>query len=432
MDNALFDKITNSEDEMILRAGIPRNKACTYLRAYIMASLCFEKNLVISDTSVSLNKAFRTLIDYDEGAEYKLEDLPQKADFHELIGKGHIRFAARDIYRGNFSDALRKPQEKMKRVDKPSEQYIKLIDSICSDKYVYWYNLDRVSRKFTSNFKYHLNHELYDNPNTIPEDAKLLQKLIRRLSDEEKITYNGVKSILLDEYHYSQKDDSYKYIRRLLRDSYDNNIPNLLGLDYCMSLNGIKPSRKQSWKLELSNEQELDYDFVCDIYGLAKLKASRLKYIWGSPECKNWEKQLTNFGNGTINPNEYIEVLNKYLRRINDEVRDFYTPPNRNNYSYNKGILKKTPIKICHYYKSDDIKVVIAKLGRDACNIGNFIDGYARGFNPIDIFSKFFLKMFPVLIQRTIDFPDPPEEIGEAIVLQKRTENKHHVNIETK
>ncbi len=47
MDNALFDKITNSEDEMIARAGIPRYKACTYLRAYIMASLCFEPHLVI-------------------------------------------------------------------------------------------------------------------------------------------------------------------------------------------------------------------------------------------------------------------------------------------------------------------------------------------------------------------------------------------------
>ena len=45
-----------------------------------MASLCFEPQLVISDSAVDLNRAFGTLIDYDEGAgNYKLEYLP-KAD----------------------------------------------------------------------------------------------------------------------------------------------------------------------------------------------------------------------------------------------------------------------------------------------------------------------------------------------------------------
>ena len=59
MEYALFDKITNSEDEMILNAGIPKRKACTYLRAYIMASLCFEPYFVISYSSVFLKGAFR-------------------------------------------------------------------------------------------------------------------------------------------------------------------------------------------------------------------------------------------------------------------------------------------------------------------------------------------------------------------------------------
>lgn len=62
MNRALFDSITNSEDEMILRTGIKRYHVCTYLRAYIMTLLCFEPRLVISDSAVNLNRAFRTLI----------------------------------------------------------------------------------------------------------------------------------------------------------------------------------------------------------------------------------------------------------------------------------------------------------------------------------------------------------------------------------
>lgn len=100
-----------------------------------------------------MNRAFRTLIDYDEGAgNNKLEYLP-KADFEWLIRNGHIRFAVRDTYREDFSEALRMSQRNMKGVDLPSEKYTKRIDEICSNKYVYWYNLDDISHMFISKFK---------------------------------------------------------------------------------------------------------------------------------------------------------------------------------------------------------------------------------------------------------------------------------------
>ena len=347
MNTALFDPITNSEDEMILRAGIPRYKACTYLRAYIMASLCFEPQFVISDTSVNLNKAFRTLVDYNEGDDYTLEDLPQWADFDWLIQNGYIRFAARDKYKGNFSDALRKSQSKMKDVDLPGEKYTRTIDEISSDEYIYWYNLDEISRKFTANFRHLMDYELYKNRNTLPEDARLLRELIHRLSDEETFTYNDVKKILLE--NYSKKDDKYKYVRSLLRKSYDYNIPDLLGLDYCMPLQNTKPTRNQEWTV----------------------------------------------------------------------VRDIYSRTSTHHESHKKVKISRVPIIIRHYVKADDTKIVIAKFLRDAWEIGNA----CVSLSPLSVGDVFF-KMLPNLIQKSVDFPVPPEEIREAVVLQNKAENE--------
>lgn len=417
MNTALFDPITNSEDEMILRAGIPRYKACTYLRAYIMASLCFEPQFVISDTSVNLNKAFRTLVDYNEGDDYALEDLPQWADFDWLIQNGYIRFAARDKYKGNFSDALRKSQSKMKDVDLPGEKYTRTIDEISSDEYIYWYNLDEISRKFTANFRHLMDYELYKNRNILPEDAKLLRELIHRLSDEETFTYNDVKKILLE--NYSKKDDKYKYVRSLLRKSYDYNIPDLLGLDYCMPLQNTKPTRNQEWTLELSYEQELECNFVCDVYGLAKLPVKHLTYIWESREYANWEKQVGNLRNGIIDLNEYNAALNNYLLKINDVVRDIYSRTSTHHESHKKVKISRVPIIIRHYVKADDTKIVIAKFLRDAWEIGNA----CVSLSPLSVGDVFF-KMLPNLIQKSVDFPVPPEEIREAVVLQNKTENE--------
>ena len=82
---AIFDPITNSEDEMIVCAGIKRHYACAYLRAY-------NEDFII-------------------------------ADFEWLIREGHIRFAARNTFEGNFSEALRQSQISKQNVDQPSDRY---------------------------------------------------------------------------------------------------------------------------------------------------------------------------------------------------------------------------------------------------------------------------------------------------------------------
>lgn len=418
MEYALFDKITNSEDEMILNAGIPKRKACTYLRAYIMASLCFEPYFVISDTSVNLNRAFRTLVDYEEGLQVAWDDLPDKADFDILIKTGHIRFAARDKYKGHFSDALRKSQEKMTDVDLPGKNYTEKIDEISSDKYVYWYNLDEISRRFTSKFIRFMNDDLYKNHNILPENAKVLEKLIRRLSDEEFITYNGVKSILLNEYKYTKEDDRYKYIRGLLRRAYDSN-PLIENLDYCMPLKDIKPSRKEDWKLELLHERIVHCDFSFNVYGLAKLPVSHLTYIWESPEYSRWEAEITRFREGILDLDEYTEALQNYVAKINDVVTDIYALTSAQRDSFNIAKLSRVPILIRQFMNANDKKVVIAKLAAGTWDTYRFWSGLDKL-----IIGDILFKILPNLFQWTDAFPTPPEKITDAVVLQKKIENE--------
>lgn len=415
MNKALFDSITNSEDEMILRAGIKKYHACTYLRAYIMASLCFTPQLVVSDSTVNLNRAFRALIDYKEGeGAYNLDYLP-KADFETLIRDGHIRFAARDTYKGDFSEALRISQSNLKGVDLPSEKYTKKIDEICSNQYVYWYNLDDISRRFTLKFINSIKKEL-EEINILPEREKLLRKLIYILSDKETITYNGVKSILLES--YSEEDDEYKHVRRILRQSYDYNVPELLGLDYCMPLQNTKPSRGQEWMLKVSAEEMLECDFACNVYGFAALPVSHLKYIWESKEYADFEGRVDDFRNGIIELNEYMEAFSKYVLRINDVIRDVYTIKNNHNEPYKKGKISSIPIAIRHYCKTDDTCVVIAKILNNAWNLYNL--GTDLGSSMLDVV---FSKCLPNLAKKNDIFPEPPEEINEAIIVQNEAGN---------
>lgn len=416
-NNALFDRITNSEDEMIACAGIPGYKACTYLRAYIIASLCFEPHFVISDTSIILNRALRTLIDYDESGKYATNDLPENADFDWLIRTGHIRFAARDTYKGNFSGALRTFRGKAKyKADLPDESYIKKIEEISSDEYVYWYDLNDVSHKFTSNFRKNMDDKLYKEADILPENEKLLRELIHRLSDEETFAYKDVKFILKKEYGYKEKDARYQYIRGLLRKSYDYNVPESLHLDYCMPLNNLIPLSKQEWKFELTHEEVIDCNFVCDVYGLAKLPAHELKYIWDSTPGRAWQKQINDFRVGIFDLNKYVEVLNNYLSEINDAVANNYQRKSVIDHVDIKSGLLHLPLKVCNYVKADDTKVVVVKIMRDAWNIG-------RACVPKDplIIGDVFFKLLPNIMQKSVNFPEPPAEISEAIVMQNKS-----------
>lgn len=156
--DAVFDSITNSEDKMIQRFKIRRRDACLYLRAYMMIRLFLFEEFVISDSSINLNRALRTLILEEEGKneygkrKYDLRNLPP-ADFGELIKDGSIKLAARDIYKGNFSDALRNAQGNKTRVDLPSEKYTRMIDEFCKEENIYWWNADVIAQMFTTKIK---------------------------------------------------------------------------------------------------------------------------------------------------------------------------------------------------------------------------------------------------------------------------------------
>ena len=424
MDDALFDSITNSEDEMIARAGINKYHACTYLRAYIMASLCLQPQLIITDSAANLNRAFRTLIDHREGEGYYNLDYIPKADFDWLIREGHIRFAARNEFRGNFSEALRVSQQGKQAVDLPSEKYTRMIDEISSDKYIYWYDLEKVSQEFTSKFKSAIKHELEKDAPISVERAKLLRSLNDRFSNEQKITYNGVKSFLLkDQDKYYEKDNAdYQYIRRILRQSYDYNLPDVLGVNYCMPWHRIRPSRNQDWKLELNEVFPLECSYLCSIYAFSELPVSHLQYIWESREFGNFRYQVNQFKAGVIDLDEYILSLEKYLDKINEVVKDVYAVKHNKNTPYEGGILSSIPVRIRYCHQADNNWIVAANVAIELLDTISMLNDFSS------IIQGLFVKVLPVLAQKTSIIPEPPEEINEAIILQGKGKDDGNCN----
>lgn len=409
----LFDPIINSEDEMIKHAGLQNAKFLSYiyLRAYIMATLCFTKQLVVTDTAITLNRAFRSLIDKDEGDGYYFKDnevhLRYPADFARLIKEGHIRVAARDTF-SNFSDLYAETMEKKKHVDLPeSPKYIELIDAICPPQYIEKYSIDKASENFSSLFRKEINKEI-NSTNVFYEREKLLRNLIYRLSDKETFTYNDVKSILIDDFNLNEKDAEYKFIRNKLRLSYDYNIPELLNLDCCMSLRNVKPSKNQDWKLDLSCKK-LERDFICSVYGLASLPAGDLIKIWDSNEFTDFQEKLTCFRNNSIEPNEYIESLNSYILKINDTVKDSFSEKS-NPGSLNKyGKIDRLKIKVNKYFKTDGKCFVILKLISDiypALDFSSFISSAVTS------------KILTSVARKIDDLPEPPEKMDTAIIIR--------------
>lgn len=424
MTNALFDPITNSEDEMISRAGIPKEHACTYLRAYIMASLCFESQLVVSDSTANWNRAFRTLIDNHEGkGYYNLEYVPSP-DFGELIKKGHIMFAARDKLNHDFSAALLDGQEHMKKEDLPSESYTKKIIEISSNTYVHWYNLDKISKMFSSNFMNSITNELNNNIDSSGKLAGTLRLIRNRLSDKETFTYKDVTSIMKE--MYNVKDEEYQYIRRILRQSYDYNLPELLGLDYRMSLDGIKPTRNKDWMLKADIDLSIPCDLFCNVYGLSLLPVDHLEYIWKSSEYENFKRQIDGFRAGTVDLNEYVISLERYIRWINKVVSGVYKVRNNHNYQYEKWKLSSLQIGIRQYI-TEHGSILLAKVLNEA------YDWYGYLKEPLVLLKDMLVhKVLPVISNKFSSFPEPPEKIKEAIILQNKAEEDVHSDMETK
>ncbi|MCM1187272.1 MAG: hypothetical protein NC251_12305 [Lachnoclostridium sp.] len=421
-DIVLFDPIINSEDEMIINAGIQNNAFLSpiYLRAYIMATLCFTKQLVVTDTAISLNRAFRTLIyNGEEEGNYiskKNEDkdlLLYPTDFSWLIKEGHIRVAARDDFT-SFSDLFESELKEKNHVDKPGKEYLNWIDQICPSGYIKKYSKNDAFLNFSSTCRRELNKKLNDN-NISPERERLLQNFLYRLSDKEMFTYSIAKSILLDDIKLDKKHPEYNFIRReILRPSYDYNIPNLLNIDYCMSFRDIEPSRKQDWMLDLSCKK-LEYGFSCNVFGLAVLPARNLKDLWDSKEFENFEKSLTALREKSIESEEYIESLTQYIQKINDVVKENYNEKifNKNRYD-NEKLTKLIKIEVRRYSKTDGRCAVALNIVKGIKNIANFKS---------QIGNIIVCKLLSNIMKEIDDLPELPEKMDSAIIIKSQIEN---------
>lgn len=444
MANALFDPIINSEDEMLIHAGLQRRKyyAATYLRAYIMASLCFEQKLVVTDTAAILNGAFRALIGGTKGTVYNNDYIPEVADFDWLLKTGHIEFAARDDHNGSFTDLWEDFREKKKNIDLPEKEYAQEIDKIYQNKYVHKYDIDEATSKFTSKFRHQVKKEVEDI-NTFPEISKILRDITYILSNEETLAYNSVKNVMKDKLGMEEKDPRYQHVRGILRQSYDYNIPEILRLDYCRSLRGIKPLRKQDWRFELEREKTLEFDFDCSVYGLAALPVRYLIDIWDSNEGKVFDKQLKSFRDDAIELDEYTESLRSYIVKINDVVGHYYGAKYSN--FYEKGKIAKLKIRARQYMLSDSPYIVLAKTLKDVynkcCDMRDIWDiGDIRNINNIKhvfdwrspIVKVIVNKVFPSVAKKIDGFPDLPEEMNEAVIMKSKTESDSQDDIVTK
>lgn len=342
--NAVFDSIVNSEDEMLKCVDLRKSQACIYLRAYIIVRLIFFRQFVISDSAVNLNRAFRTLLLTGEGeGHYDLSPLPS-ADFEWLVREGFIRFAARDIYKGNFSERLRVAQQNKIKVDLPSKEYSYLIGQIHKDENTYWWSLDEVSEMFTSKFKDELNNRLLRWDSVDSNKVKsTLSELSKSLVDEETITYNMVKAKLLKK--CSEKSFEYQIVRDMLRRSYDYNVPEVLNLDYSRFFTS-NDSLVSDIISPLSEEYEIPWSYAFNQYGFAAFPAKDLKDIWKTKEYSEYEKQMHLFREDKATIDSLWYSIEKYLKVINDHIVDSYNTKDNHN-------------KFTTSHKLDDIRVLL-------------------------------------------------------------------------
>ncbi len=400
--NAVFDSIINSEDEMIKRANITKAEACVYLRAYIIINLFFFKELVISDTSINLNQALRTLILCKEGE--RVYDLRRcaTADFDWLISEGYIKLAARDIFRGNISESLREAQKKNKNVEKPSLKYSKFIDQICKDDNIYWWNASEISSIFTAKIRKELETSYSDDINL------LLRKLREKLSDKEALTYNMVKNVALEE--HNEKSEFYQIVRGMLRSSFDYNIPEYLKLDYSRQFFNYdtQPTKKFDLEIDITSKYEISCSYDFSIFGFASFPAKHLLYAWETKEYLEFESQMQQFRNGIVNINALWISIEKYLSVINELVVDRYNF----KYSEHKQGITFNPKAILHTYNFKK-KPVVASM--DIANKGWGIADTAIGVmtNPISIIAKLITSVISSSMNK---MTAPPREIKQAIV----------------
>lgn len=316
-NNSIFDPITNSEYEMVMRAGIRKKQACLYLRAYIIIRLLFSREFVITDSSINLNRALRNLILREDSQEtYDFRRVPD-ADFKQLIEDGTIRLAARDDHKGRLSEGLRKAQSSKKHVDLPSEEYTDLIDGICKEENVYWWNAEEVTKMFTQKIREGFECQFSDEINTF------LRNLSYRLRDQETLTYDSVKDEALKE--CSQTSEKFQILRTLLRDAYDYNIPDVLNMEYFKFFE--HPSilvKKSNLKIDKVEEYDIPWPYGFNLYAFAWLPANWLKDFWQSSQYLRYEERMSQYRKGMISFGLVLDALEDYLRFIDRHITPLY------------------------------------------------------------------------------------------------------------
>lgn len=323
--DAVFDSITNSEDKMIQRFNIRKSEACLYLRAYMMIRLFFFEEFVISDSSINLNRALRTLILEEEGwNKYDLRNLPP-ADFGELIKDGSIKLAARDIYKGSFSDALRNAQKNKTRVDLPSEKYTRMIDEICKEENIYWWNADVIAQMFTTKIK----DSLRDSMEMQHSDKVnvFLRDLSDRLSSQEILTYNFVKNVALKT--HEETSEEYRTLYDMLRNSYDYNIPEYFQMKYLKQFKGFQQTlKKHKFEINLPEQYDISWKYSIDAYAFAMAPISYLKSAWSSGEYQCYKSARLQYMDGQISFSRFIVTWQDYMAYLDNLLVPYYNKGN--------------------------------------------------------------------------------------------------------
>lgn len=350
VQDAIFDAITNSEDKMLERFKISKNQACFYLRAYIMIRLFFFEEFVISDSSINLNQALRTLILAEEGrGSYDLRNLPP-ADFGELIKNGTIKLAARDIYKGDFADALRNAQNNKRHVTLPSAKYTEMIDAICKEENIYWWNEDIVTQMFTEKIRDYLQGEYSDEVNYF------LRDLMQRLSNQETLTYDIVKSKALE--MRPKTSEEYRILYDMMRDSYDYNIPEYFRMRYLKRFNGFQQTLDNSqFKMNLPEQYDISWKYTFDAHAFAMAPIDYLKIAWSSGQYQRYKSAMSQYMDGQISFSQCLDALQAYLEYIDTLLVPFY------NNSCRKTASKNIILRLKEYKDGVDFFALTAEAG---------------------------------------------------------------------
>lgn len=403
--NSVFDTIINSEDEMINQAKIKRGQACVYLRAYIMIRLLLFEEVVISDSSINLNRALRTLILKDEGkGKYNLKGLPPKDEFSKLIEKGNIKLAARDIYKGNFSERLREAQNNKKRVDLPSKEYTELIDELCKkDDNIYWWNADEVSQKFTQKFRGELKEEFSREINIF------LRDLSDRLSDHETLTYNMVKNEVLNR-NYKEKSDEYQIVRGMLREAYDYNIPEVLKLDYFRLFNSSpRIKKKYNFEMEFAKKYEIPWNYSFNMYAFALFPVNELEFVFGTDKYICYKKAMEDYRKGIIGFEGFLVSLENYLGLLDKMLVDYY------GIKYIEHKSKNIRVQIREYIVSNHPAILVTQAIVGVSGIAETIYDLKSNFY-INGAKTLLTAILPNIIYKTYGHHVALPEIDHAIV----------------